>query len=103
MKNLILPIVIVLLSGCVVAPVGHGSREVVVYPPVRISPDVEITYIWDPLQVRWYWVDRLNSRHYMDHDWKHPHGHRHDRKDDRRGPWDDDKRGPWDKDKRDRK
>jgi hypothetical protein len=87
MKYVILPAIVALLSGCVVTPVsGPHSRDVIVYPPVRVEPSVEIVYIWDPVLVRWFWLDRVNSRHYMSPEWRHPHGYRHDqdRRDDRR-------------------
>lgn len=77
MRNLLI-IGTVILSGCVVAPTSAPSSgtNVIVYPPVRVSPGVEIVYVWDPVQIRYYWVDRRDSRHYMPYDWKHPHGHR---------------------------
>lgn len=63
MKRLLLSVgLIALLAGCVVAP---PRGEIVV------RPSVEIEYIWDPVTVRYYYVDR-GSRHYMPRDWKHP-------------------------------
>ena len=74
MKHLILSSIILSLAGCAVVP--SSNNRVIVYPAVRVSPTVDIVYMWDPVQYRYYYVDRRNSRHYMPHDWRHPHGHR---------------------------
>ena len=68
------------LSACVVTP----DRSVVV------RPSVEISYYWDNVSFRYYYVDR-GRRVYMHegwHDHRHPHGgppgqrkHKHDRDD----------------------
>jgi hypothetical protein len=76
MKNLILSIAVLSLTGCVVAPRPYVGNDVVAYPPVQVAPSVEIMYLWDPIQFRYYHVDRYNSRHYMPHGWQHPRGYR---------------------------
>lgn len=70
MKNTILSLALVsLLSGCVIAPIP-GRGEVVV------RPSVEISYVWDNVRLRYYYVER-GQRVYMPRDWhdsRHPHG-----------------------------
>jgi len=81
MKTLLFAAIIVSLSGCAVSLPSPGNN-VIVYPAVRVEPSVEIVYMWDPIQYRYFWVDRRDSRHYMDYGWRHPHGHKprgHDR------------------------
>ena len=75
MKNLLLAAVIVSMAGCAVA-IPEPSKNVIWYAPVQIAPTVQIVYYWDPLQLRYFWVDKRDSRHYMEYGWKHPHGHK---------------------------
>lgn len=85
MKNLVFALIATIaLSACVVTP----SRNVVV------RPSVEISYYWDNVAFRYYYIDR-GRRVYMHdgwHDHRHPHGgppgqRKHNRNDydDRRG------------------
>lgn len=75
MKNLVLAAIVMSLAGCAVSLPSPGSN-VIVYPAVRVEPSVEVVYAWDPIQFRYFWVDRRDSRHYMPYGWRHPHGHR---------------------------
>jgi len=74
MKSLILAAIVVSLAGCAVSLPSPGNN-VIVYPPVRVD-SVEIVYMWDPVRYQYYYVDKRDSRHYMQVDWKHPHGHK---------------------------
>jgi hypothetical protein len=68
MKKLLILGIVALLSACVVAPIPNGR--------VVIQPSVEFVYIWDPIRIQYYYVDR-GHRHYQPHGWgnqRHPHG-----------------------------
>lgn len=79
MKSLIgAAIAAALLTGCVVAPIEPAGRVV-------IQPSVSISYEWDNVRLRYYYVDR-GERRYMDRGWVPPghrkHKHKHKRYDD---------------------
>jgi hypothetical protein len=68
MKISLLVLFLTLISGCVVTPIPNGR--------VVIQPSVEIAYIWDPITVRYYYVDN-GHRYYKPYGWyddRHPHG-----------------------------
>jgi hypothetical protein len=67
--KLLLASIAVLLGGCVIAPIPGGH--------ISVQPSVEFVYVWDPIRVQYYYVNR-GYRYYQPHGWEHPHGgHRH--------------------------
>jgi len=73
MKNLVLAAIVISLAGCAVS-LPSPSKNVIAYAPVITT--TQVVYYWDPVQIRYFWIDDRNSRHYMPYDWKHPHGHK---------------------------
>jgi hypothetical protein len=94
MKKVLLSIAMVaLFSGCVVTA---SPRVAVQGPDVVVYPHVEVAYLWDPVRVSFYFVER-GHRYYMPRGWEYRrhglppgpryHLHNHDDWDHRGGHW----------------
>lgn len=62
--------IVVLLSGCVVAPAYRVQPAVVVQSEV-VYPQYETAYVWDPVAMSFFFM-YSSHRYYMDRGW-HPH------------------------------